>query len=231
MAISMFSPAAERHIFSPANGEINEANHIEGKVVDVPVLIVSGGPAGLLQASLLSRLGIPNLLVERYPERLGAPKAHALSPRSMEISRQFGLDTEHIRNLGTRREDAYWVNFLTTLSGEVLGQFPYERIDVGVLEFTPEMIHNIPQPDFEQYVAEELAHQSNSDVRKGVSFVSLQQHGDSVTTVVEERTTGHLYTVRSRFVIACDGARSKVRQCIGIESDGEDSCELFFVPR
>lgn len=83
---------------------------------------------------------VRSLIVERYPERLGAPKAHALSPRSLEICRQFGLDVEHIRQLGTNRADARWVNFLTDLSGEGVGRLPYERMDVGVLEETPEVV-------------------------------------------------------------------------------------------
>lgn len=194
--------------------------------LDSPVLIVGGGPAGLLQGYLLAKLGVQTLIVERYPQRLGAPKAHALSPRSLEICRQFGLDLEHIRSLGAQRDDAYWVNFLTTLSGDVVGRLPYERMDVGVLDYTPEMIHNISQPDFEQYVSEELSKLDNVEVRKGVSFVSLQDHGDSVTTTVEERASGRLYTLKSKFVIACDGAKSKVREFMGIQGEGEDSCKF-----
>jgi hypothetical protein len=37
------------------------------------------------------------------------------------------------------------------------------------------MIHNIPQPVFEQFVTEFLAQDDNVDIRKGVSFVSLEQ--------------------------------------------------------
>ena len=69
--------------------------------VETPVLIIGGGPTGLLLSHLLSRLGLKSTIVERYPERLGAPKAHALSPRSLEICRQFGLDVRRVRNLGT----------------------------------------------------------------------------------------------------------------------------------
>ena len=79
------------------------------------------------------------MVVERYPERLGAPKAHALSPRSLEICRQFGLDVRRIRQLGSQRADAYWVNFLTNLTGERVGVLPYERMDVSVLDDTPEV--------------------------------------------------------------------------------------------
>ncbi|KAF4415062.1 3-propionate hydroxylase [Fusarium acutatum] len=233
MGISLFNRNADGKVFIPvasqANGHDTNGHHTNGhdEAVEVPVLIIGGGPSGLLQAYLLSQLGVKTLIVERYPERLGAPKAHALSPRSLEICRQFGLDIDHIRSLGTPRDDAYWVNFLTTLSGQVVGQLPYERMDKDVLDFTPEMIHNIPQPDFEEYLAEKLSSEDLVDIRKGVSFVSLSQTKDSVTTIVEERATGQLYRVRSKYVIACDGAKSKVRQYVNIQSDGEDSYETM----
>lgn len=208
-------------LLGSANGSIQAPE----AAVGAPVLIIGGGPSGLLQSYLLSRLGVRTLVVERYPERLGAPKAHALSPRSLEICRQFGLDTAAIRNLGTKREDAYWVNFLTSLSGEALGVLPYERMDPGVLNDTPEMIHNIPQPTFEQFVADALAKEPCADICKGVSFVSLEQDEGGVTTTVEERATGHTYRIKSQYVIACDGARSKVRDFLEIETDGESSCK------
>jgi hypothetical protein len=89
------------------------------------------------------------LIIERYPERLGAPKAHALSPRSLEICRQFDLDVRRIRQLGTRRTDAFWVNFLTNLSGKSVGVLPYERMDVDVLQHTPEV--NLPISELHLY--------------------------------------------------------------------------------
>ena len=167
------------------------------------------------------------LIIERYPERLGAPKAHALSPRSLEICRQFGLDVQKIRQLGTKRRDAFWVNFLADLTGQSIGRLPYERMDVDVLRDTPEMIHNIPQPVFEKFVTDNLAQDPNVDIRKGVSFIALEQTPTDVLTTVEERASGHQFQIRSRYVVACDGARSKVREHLGIESDGEHSYETM----
>ncbi|KIW10485.1 hypothetical protein PV08_11449 [Exophiala spinifera] len=172
-------------------------------------------------------VGVKSLVVERYPERLGAPKAHALSPRSLEICRQSRLDGAKIRQLGTQRRDAYWVNFVTNLSGQPIGALPYERMDAEVFQHTPEMIHNIPQPAFEQYMTDVLAKDSNVEIRRGISFVSLRQDSHAVSTTVEDRTTGHQFQIRSKYVIACDGARSKVRACLKIESDGEDSYETM----
>ena len=168
-----------------------------------------------------------SLIVERYPERLGAPKAHALSPRSLEICRQTGLDVRALRNLGTPREDAYWVNFVTNLAGEAVGRLPYERMDTGVLDHTPEMIHNIPQPVFEQFLTDYLVKDPNVEIRKGVSFVSLEEQNGIVSTTVEERATSQKFQIVSDFVIGCDGAKSRVRSSLGIESDGEDSYETM----
>jgi 2-polyprenyl-6-methoxyphenol hydroxylase-like FAD-dependent oxidoreductase len=80
------------------------------------------------------------LIIERYPERLAAPKAHAINPRSLEILRQYGLGEKRIRQLGTSRDDSSWVNFVTNLSGDSIGRLPYERMDPAVLDDTPEVI-------------------------------------------------------------------------------------------
>ncbi|RVX67828.1 hypothetical protein B0A52_07756 [Exophiala mesophila] len=224
----MFDRHADRDIFSPVLVDANEPHERNGpNQATIPVLIIGGGPTGLLQAYLLSRFGVKCVIIERYAERLGAPKAHALSPRTLEICRQHNLDVKRLRSLGTKRADAFWVNFVTNLSGKTVGRLPYERMDVGVLEHTPEMIHNIPQPEFERILTQDLSHEANVDIRKGVSFVSLDQRDGNVLTTVEETATGHTFQISSRYVIACDGANSKVRNALGIESDGEDSYETM----
>jgi hypothetical protein len=83
------------------------------------------------------KIVVQTLVVERYATRLAAPKAHALSPRTLEFSRQFGLDVNKIRQVGTPRNDAFWVNFVTNLSDERVGKLPYERMDADVLNATP----------------------------------------------------------------------------------------------
>ncbi|RDW65001.1 hypothetical protein BP6252_10652 [Coleophoma cylindrospora] len=194
--------------------------------IDIPVLIVGGGPAGLLQAHLLSKLGVKCLVIERYPTRLDAPKAHAISPRTFEICRQFGIDANEIRALGTKRKDAFWVNFVTSLTGVHVGVLPYERMDKEVLEDTPLMIHNIPQPTFEELVATYLV-KDGVEVRKNHSFVTCEQSEDTVITTVEDRAAKTQYQIRSRQVIACDGAKSKVRDSLGISCEGDITQETM----
>ncbi|KAJ5665650.1 uncharacterized protein N7477_008098 [Penicillium maclennaniae] len=194
---------------------------------EIPILIVGGGPSGLLLAHLLAQLNVRSLIIERYPSRLAAPKAHALSPRSLEICRQADLDVNEIRKIGSPRSDAYWVNFVTSLAGKQVGRLPYERMDKEVLNDTPTMIHNIPQPAFEAFVAEKLAKSDLVEIRKNHSFTSLEQGGGFVVTTVEDRGAQREYKIRSRHVVACDGAKSAVRKFLGVTCEGEEPCETM----
>lgn len=68
-----------------------------------------------------------------------------------------------------------------------MGRLPCERMDMEVLRDTPEMIHNIPQPRFEEFVAEALEGRGDVELRKETSFVGLVQvsrfwiHGEIVS--------------------------------------------------
>lgn len=119
------------------------------------------------------------------------------------------------------------MNFLTNLSGQQVGRLPYERMDVDVLDDTPEMIHNIPQPMFEQLVADELSNDDNVTIIRESSFVACDERKSGVFTTVEDQSSGKNFLVRSRHVIACDGARSRVRQSLGIKCEGADSYEMM----
>lgn len=85
------------------------------------------------------------------------------------------------------------------------------------------MIHNIPQPEFELFVAQHLP--KTVRLIRNASFVSCKEKDDVVITTFQDRETGSLQEVYSNYVIGCDGAKSKVRAHLGIECDGEDGCK------
>src|ERR1700677_5018893 len=59
--------------------------------VEVPVLIVGAGPAGLGRAAALSRYGVGHLLVERHRGTAHTPRAHIINQRTVEILRHLGI--------------------------------------------------------------------------------------------------------------------------------------------
>src|SRR4029077_4355743 len=71
--------------------------------IDVPVLIVGAGPAGLAASNLLSRYGVRNLLVEKHPGTAHTPRAHIVNQRTVEIFRHMGLE-ERLRAVATPNE-------------------------------------------------------------------------------------------------------------------------------
>ena len=86
-------------------------------MIDVPVLIVGGGPVGLTASILLSQHGIRSLLAERHSGTAILPKARGINARTMEMYRQCGVDQE-IRDAGLPVERTGLIVWTKALAGE-----------------------------------------------------------------------------------------------------------------
>lgn len=124
--------------------------------LDVDVLIVGGGPVGLLGGILAARHGLTALVVERRDGPRTAPAAHVVNARTYEICRQAGLDMGRIRAAGKDPVDAGHVNFVTRLAGDLIGRLPFERQGDECLEHTPTPLRNLSQHRFEPILVDEL---------------------------------------------------------------------------
>ena len=190
-------------------------------------LIVGAGPVGLMTAVLLARHGVRCTIVERFQTRHGAPKAHALNPRSLEICRAAGLDIAAMKRLGTPVNEGGWVRFVTTLAGEEIGAMPYERQDEQVLELTPTPLINLAQPLFEDVLLEAVAGSPLIELRRGLTWVGCEQDGDTVTSVVQDVESGERASLVSHYVIGTDGAGSAVRRELGVAMLGDSAAQAF----
>ncbi|KAF9890636.1 hypothetical protein FE257_005767 [Aspergillus nanangensis] len=187
--------------------------------LDAPVLIIGGGPVGLTTALLLARYGVRSTVVERYPGRLGQPKAHAVNPRSLEILRQAGLDTVTLRKVASRPVDADLVRFGLSPLGLELGTLPFERQDEENKAITPEPLFNIPQPELEGWLTEVISGNKLITFKRGFQWDSCSDALDASANVVSriiEKETKREITITSKYLLACDGARSGSRQKLEI---------------
>lgn len=191
------------------------------------ILVVGAGPVGLMTAILLARHGLRSTVIDRFSIRHGAPKAHALNPRSLEICRSIGLDMEAMKRRATPGRDGGWVRFVTTLAGEEIGVMPYERQDERVLDVTPTPLINLAQPSFEDVLLEEIARSPLIEVRRGLRWTGCEQVADAVSSSLEDVATGERSLVTTRYVIGADGASSAVRRERGIVMVGDDTTQAF----
>lgn len=197
--------------------------------VEVPVLIVGAGPVGLSAAILLARQGIGSLVVDRRPGPHRAPQAHVVNPRTLEIFRAAGLDVAAMQALATPRADGSHVSWVTTLAGTELGRLTYERQDDDALEYTPTPLLNLSQHRLEPLLLDHLRRDERATVRYRHEWAALEQDTDGVTARIRDLEHGSEYEVRSSWVLAADGAGSRVRQAIGVDMVGPDRLQTFIM--
>ena len=123
---------------------------------EIPVLIVGAGAAGLTTAVALARQGVESLLVERGPDLSALPRATAISTRSMELFRSWGLE-EEIRAGGTDGEWLMWLceTLAQASAGSALpGGYPTKEQSAVVSPTGPAIV---PQDHLEPVLLRHLA--------------------------------------------------------------------------
>ena len=197
--------------------------------IDVPFLVVGAGPVGTIGGILLAKQGRRCLVVERRDGPQTAPAAHVVNARSFEICRQAGLDMQAIDAACKRPEDAGHVRFVTRLAGEEIGSLPFERQGDECLRYTPTPLRNLSQHRFEPLLADALRKLPAAELRYGWQWESSEQDDDGVTSRLRELATDSVHEVRSRYVVAADGAGSRVRRSLGIEMRGPANLQSFMM--
>lgn len=193
---------------------------------DTTVLVVGAGPAGMTAALLLTRLGVACRIVERRATPQTAPAAHVVNARTFEVLRAAGVDMERIAAASQPPEDSGSVYWVTTLTGQTLGRLPFERQGEDLSTVTPTPLRNLSQHRLEPILADELR-AAGVTVEYGHEWQSAAQDGDGVTSQVRDAATGAVVEVRSRWLLAADGAASPVRRMLGIAPIGPDRLQSF----
>lgn len=187
-------------------------------MIEVPILIVGGGPVGLTASILLSRLGIASRLVERHPGTAFHPKARNINMRTMEVLRQCGVE-DAVRAAGLALERTVYLIWAESLAGrEIERRIPRRSNTVG--PDAPSAVRHClcAQDDLEPALrrcAESLA---PGAVTFGAELTHFEQDADGVTATV--RNAGGETRIRAQYMIAADGARSRVRPALGIPLHG-----------
>ena len=213
--------------YRPGDPDIQpEAAAARNRSPDLPdavdVLVVGSGPAGtVLAAQLASFPAISTRLIERRRGPLELGQADGVACRTVEMFEAFGMSAKLIR-------EAYWVNETVFWRpsredrSTIVRTGRVQDVEDGLSE-CPHVIVN--QARMQQYLLEYMRKSPRRlEPDYGVEFVRLQIEADGnhpVLVSVRNVDNGSERSIRAKYVVGCDGARSLVRQSIGAELHGD----------
>src|SRR6266436_5754847 len=201
-------------------------------MLDIPVLIAGGGPVGLTASLLLSKHGVRSLLVERHPGTAVLPKARGINARTMEMYRQCGIDAA-IRAAGLSEERrGRLIVWIETLAGREIERRVPGRATPKNMAVTPTTNCLCAQDDLEPVIRRFAEAAGPGALRFNTEMSSFSQKNGAVTGTLTDRVTGEERPFSARYLIAAEGAQSRVRRALGVRMIGEekvyDSVNILF---
>jgi 2-polyprenyl-6-methoxyphenol hydroxylase-like FAD-dependent oxidoreductase len=184
----------------------------------VPVLIVGGSLVGLSTALMLGHHGVRSLVVEHHRGTAIHPRAAQVVQRTMEIFRITGIE-----QIVRAKSDEQFVQdgaimAVETLAGREIAYF-IPNLNEGVRDVSPTERVFISQTMLEPLL-KGRATELGAELRFATEMVAFTQDENGVTATIAHRDTGKTETVRADYMVACDGAHSKVRDALGIPMAG-----------
>lgn len=168
------------------------------------VIIVGAGPTGLMLAAELRLAGVRPLVLERQSQPRDTPKAGGLGGQILELLRYRGL---------LDRFEAACTDPIPA------PRFPFGGVHVDLTQLPESPLHALPLPQQElERLLAERAGELGIDIRRGHQVLDLRQDADAVTA--EVGGPDGPYRVTARYLVGCDGARSRVRDLAGIAFPG-----------
>ncbi|MGA1206157.1 MAG: FAD-binding monooxygenase [Litorivicinaceae bacterium] len=220
-------------LITPASAQMTSNDALP---TEVDVLIVGSGPAGLTLAAQLSQFAeLRVAVVEQKAGPLKLGQADGIACRTMEMFEAFNFSDRIMR-------EACWVNETTFWKpnpenrAEIARSGRIQDVEDGLSEF-PHVILN--QARIHDYYLEVMARSASRAVpyynRK---LLDMQIDTDApanalAVTATFEQIEGELAgtqeTIRAKYIVGCDGARSTVRQKLGYALEGDSANQAWGV--
>ena len=183
------------------------------------VLITGAGPTGLMLALRLARSHVPVRIVDAAKEAGTTSRALVVHPRTLEFYRQMGL-AEAFLEEGVKFEAVnLWVG------GRRVRRVAFQDLGKGLSAFPYMTV--CPQDRHERFLIEHLG-RAGVQVQRSTELVAFEQTPEGVRARLR-RADGGEETCEAAYLAGCDGARSKVRDILGVGFPGGTYAQFFYV--
>jgi 2-polyprenyl-6-methoxyphenol hydroxylase-like FAD-dependent oxidoreductase len=206
----------------------------EGQNCDV--VIIGGGPCGLVLAIELGRRGISTILLEERTTPSRFPSANATQARTMEHYRRLGF-AEKVRAEGLPPDYPTDIAYFTRYTKHEIARFslPSARAAREMVKTlsgswsAAELPHRVSQIFVEDVLRAEASACPTVSLRPGWRSTAIRDNGTGVEVDAENKTTGGLVTLRGAHAVAADGGGSPTRKTLGINYEGETGAVRDFM--
>ena len=221
--------------YRPGDPSVAPAHDAQATAAGVDVLIVGCGPAGLTLAAQLAVFPtIRTRIVEQKPGPLQVGQADGIACRSMEMFEAYAFADQVLK-------ESYWVNETTFWrpaagsEGGIRRASRIQDVEDGLSEFPHTILNQARVHDFYLEAMRSAPARLVPDYDRRLTELRIEAAGDDafpVTAVLERTDAGHAgetETVRARYVVGCDGARSAVRKALGHTLRGDSANKVWGV--
>lgn len=186
--------------------------------MEVPVLIAGGSLVGMSTALLLGHHGVRAMAVENHRGTAIHPRAAQISQRTMEVFRSVGVEQIVASKSAEQFAQDGAIVAVETLAGGVTASY-IANLNEGVQDVSPAKRVFISQSVLEPLL-KARALELGAALHFGTELASFEQDAEGVTAVIRDRDSGRTTEVRARYLVAADGARSPIREKLGIRMAG-----------
>ncbi|MGG1948773.1 FAD-dependent oxidoreductase [Trinickia sp. NRRL B-1857] len=182
-----------------------------------PVVVVGAGPIGLSAAIDLAQQGVNVVLVDNDDTLSNGSRAICFAKRTLEVFDRLGCGDRMVE------KGVSWN----------VGKVFFQDELIYMFNLLPEAGHarpafiNLQQYYVEGYLVERAMELENVQIRWKSNVVGVTQHDDHVELQIE--TPDGIYALRAQYVVAADGARSPIRNMLGVDSHGRTFKDRFLI--
>jgi 2-polyprenyl-6-methoxyphenol hydroxylase-like FAD-dependent oxidoreductase len=186
---------------------------------DTDVLVVGAGPTGLVLALWLVRMGARVRIVDKAAEAGTTSRAVAVQARTLEFYQQMGM-AEAVVAAGRKTIAAnMWV------TGKRVAHVVFGELGAGLSPFPYALVY--PQDEHERFLIERLS-EAGVKVERETELVHFEETAEGIAGHLR-RADGTEEVCTAAYIAGCDGARSTMRQALGIGFPGGTYEHMFYV--